>query len=394
MRILICGAGIAGLTVAWRLHQLGHAPLIVEQSRGLRSDGYMIDFFGSGFDAAQRLGLLPQLEKIHYPIARLAFLGEQGKKRFSLPYKTLRKRLFDDRHFNFLRGDLERVLYSQIEGRVELRFGTTIDAVSQDSYQVRVKLSNGSSEQCDLLIGADGVHSRVRSLVWGEESQFTRYLGFHTAAFILDRIPEALGSTDAFDTLTVPNQQVAVYPIRGGRLATFFAHRAERPAGAVCRPVAVDELNQVYGNMGWIIPELVEKARDGTDLYFDDVSQIQMPSWSSGRVVLLGDACQCMSLLAGQGASMAMAAAYVLAEELGTGFEVDQALQSYERRLRPVVEKQQASGRKMAAWFVPASPFRLMMRDFVMRLSVWPMASLLVKNSFAGASIFRTGTKK
>ena len=389
MKILVCGAGIAGLTLGLSLQRLGYEPHIIEQAPGLRAGGYMIDFFGSGFDAAEKLALLPELERIHYPIARLSFLNSAGNKKFSVPYTILRKRLFQNRHFNFLRGDLERVLHAQIEGRVDLRFATTIHAIQDLSKEVRVTLSDGSKETYDLLVGADGVHSHVRRLVFGDEFLFNRFLGFHTAAFTLDRAPRGVRSTESFDTLTLPDRQVAVYPIRGGQLSTFFVHRAERPAGNLSREAALLELRDRYGDMGWIVPDLLREASSAPDLYFDDVAQIEVAHWSSGRVVLLGDACQCVSLLAGQGASMAMAGAYVLAEALHAESSIQQALQRYEQRLKPSIRNKQAAGRKMAAWFVPRSSFRIMIRDAALRLSVWPGTSYFVRNSVAGDSIFR-----
>ncbi len=110
MRVLICAAGVAGLTLAWCLERRGHDPIVVERAPHPRDDGYMIDFFGSGFDVAERLGLLPALESIHYPVDRLAFVNGRGDERFSVPYPALRKRLFANRHFNFMRGELERLL--------------------------------------------------------------------------------------------------------------------------------------------------------------------------------------------------------------------------------------------------------------------------------------------
>ena len=228
MKVVICGGGIAGLSLAWCLHQRGHAPVVVEKSPGPRAEGYMIDFFGAGYDAAERLGLLPDLERIHYPVGRLVFVDGRGHERFSLSYPLLRRRLFGGRHFNFLRGDLEALLYARVKGKVPMRFGMTVDSFEERAGHVRVRLSDGSSQDVDVLVGADGVHSHVRQLAFGDGAGFERMLGFRTAAFVLDKVPAGLPPLSNFVTLNVPDRQVAVYPIRDGRLAAFFLHRTRR----------------------------------------------------------------------------------------------------------------------------------------------------------------------
>jgi 2-polyprenyl-6-methoxyphenol hydroxylase-like FAD-dependent oxidoreductase len=217
MRVVIVGAGLAGLTLALCLERNGHDAIVLERSASLRGAGYMIDFFGSGYDAAERLGLLEQLEAIHYPIARLSFLARDGGTRFHVSYETMRQ-LLGGRHFNFMRGDLERLLFDALAGRDRIRFGSTVESFAQWDGGIEVTLSDGSKERADLLVGADGIRSRVRSLAFGGESLFVRQLGYHTAAFVFDdrAMQEEIG--DAFATLTVPGRQVALYPIRGGKV--------------------------------------------------------------------------------------------------------------------------------------------------------------------------------
>lgn len=385
MKVLISGGGIAGLTLAYGLYRHGHEPLVVEKSPHLRGEGYMIDFFGPGYDASEKMSLLPEIGGIHYQIPRFAFLGAAGKERFSLSYSTLRKNLFGGRHFNFMRGDLEQLLYSRIEDRVEMRFGTEVDSFEQNESGVRVRFTDGSTSVFDLLVGADGVHSHVRRLAFGEERLFSRSLGYYTSAFIVDDPEMRRHLGDAFYTLTVPGRQVAVYPIRGGRLATFFVHEANRMLEDFSAESLREEMSAAYGAMGWIVPDLLERCPYGSGVYFDEVAQIEVPSWRAGRVVLVGDACGCVSLLAGQGASLAMCGAYALAEELGTeqGGGIAAALARYEGRIKPPVEKRQKAGRRLARWFVPADHAHLAVRNAAMRMTTSSLASLLLRHRFA-----------
>jgi 2-polyprenyl-6-methoxyphenol hydroxylase-like FAD-dependent oxidoreductase len=385
---LISGAGIAGCTLAYILEQRGIQSTVIEKSPALRKEGYMVDFFGSGYDAAEKLSLLPDLQAIHYGIAQLAFFGGEGNCRFSIPYDAVRK-LFDGRHFNFMRGDLERVLYSKLGNSVDVRFGVEIDAIDYRETGCSAVLSDGARIDCDLLVGADGIHSKVRELCFGEESQFLRYLSCNTAAFVIDNPPATLRVGNMFSTLTVPGKQVAIYPIRGGKLATFFVHSSEGPPSQLSPSAAAAELHALYKDMGWIVPELLENINQST-IYFDVVSQVEMPAWSKSQVVLVGDAAYCVSLIAGQGASLAMAGAFILAEELSRAHgEIRSALASYEQRLRQAIEKKQAAGRSMVKWFVPASSARLAIRDTVMRLTTVGLAQPLLKRFFATESVFK-----
>jgi 2-polyprenyl-6-methoxyphenol hydroxylase-like FAD-dependent oxidoreductase len=387
MKVLISGAGIAGLTLAHWLRRSGHDVVLVEKSPSLRGEGYMIDFFGSGYDVAEKMGLLPDLETIHYPIPRMAFVDAKGREKFCVSYAAIR-RLFDGRHFNFMRGDLERVLYATLKDGVLVRFGTTVEAFRQEEEgsHVSVTFSDGATDRFDLLVGADGVHSQLRKQAFGEEERFTRFLGYHTAAFILaDRPPEL--RSDSLYTLTVPGRQVSVYPIRDDKLATFFIHKAQRQIRDFSFETAVGELLAVYGGLGWVVPKLLERC-DRVSMYFDEVSQIDLSRWSVNRVVLVGDACQCVSLLAGQGASLAMGGAYVLAQELARmGKDLAGAIRAYEDRVKPAIKKKQKAGRLLAGWFVPETPARLAFNDHLTRMAEWPLAWRGLRHLLAPESI-------
>jgi 2-polyprenyl-6-methoxyphenol hydroxylase-like FAD-dependent oxidoreductase len=387
MNVLVVGAGLAGLSLALCLLRRGHKPLVVERARQLRGEGYMIDFFGSGYDAAERLALLPALERVHYPIESLSFVRASGEVRMAIPYPRMRE-LLGGRHFNFMRGDLERVLLDALGGeQAPVRFGTTVESFTERSDRVTVRLSSGSIEDVDLLVGADGVHSRTRSLAFGA-GPFVRELGYHAAAFLIedDALREKLGPT--FVTLSVLGKQVSVYPIRGGRVATFWIHRDDRPIPDSSNAAAIRELRDVYGSLGWLVPRLLERAERAPSVYFDTVSQVELPHWTRNRVALVGDSCQCVSLLAGQGASMAVGAAYVLAEEFDAHRgDTRAALASYEARIKPAIAKKQKAGRNVARWFVPESSARMAVRDLVLRASSSSLGGWLLKRQIAGESV-------
>jgi 2-polyprenyl-6-methoxyphenol hydroxylase-like FAD-dependent oxidoreductase len=387
MRVLVIGAGLAGLTLTFCLARNGHEVIVLERSPKLRGAGYMIDFFGSGYDAAERLGLLKKFEAIHYPIAWLSFFAPDGALRFRISYETMR-RLLGGRHFNFMRGDLERVLFDALPDRSRVRFDTTIESFTQRAEGIEATLSDGSKERADLLVGADGIHSHVRSIAFGEEQQFVRQLGYHTAAFVFDDPDMQAQIGDAFATLTVPGRQVALYPIRGGKVATFWVHRSDAAISDPGAGAAARELREVYGSLGWLVPDVLARGAEEKTSYFDTVAQVIMPKWSVGRVVLLGDACQCVSLLAGQGASMAVGGAYVLAEEIErSNADVPAALARYEQRLRPAILKKQKAGRNVARWFVPDDRVRLAVRDAVLRMSASSIGEWILRRQIAGESV-------
>ena len=384
VRVLICGAGIAGLTLALCLERETHEVLLVERAPGLRDDGYMIDFFGSGYGAMERLGLLSQLRAIHEPIGHLVILDARGRSQVSVPYAALRKHLFRDRHFNFMRGRLERLLHSRLSESV-LRFGTTVDSYHDAGDCVEVRLSDGTREEVDLLVGADGVHSRIRRIAF-DARDAVRRLDYEAAAFSIEHPPPLAVGNDLV-TVTAPRHQVTLYRTTTGGLATFFLHETgERPRSGVGGAACLI-LRETYRDFGWIVPDVLKLCEGARSFYFDRVEQVALERWSRGRVVLVGDACQCVSPLAGQGASMAVTGAYLLADHLDH-HDLVAGLQAYEAALKPAIARQQAAARRIAQWLVPTSDARLWLRNLFTRASVLPPIAAVLRYQMAAASVF------
>jgi 2-polyprenyl-6-methoxyphenol hydroxylase-like FAD-dependent oxidoreductase len=385
LNILISGAGIAGLTLAYWLRQYGFNPTIIEKRPDLHDQGYMIDFYGSGYDVAEKMDLLEALEGRHYPIPRLEFVDGKGKTQATIPVDKFRKML-GNRAFNFMRGDLANVLYERVKDNVPVHFGTSITRMRELPEKVEVEFSDGTSETYDLVVGAGGIHSKTRELLWGAECQFAHYLGFTVACAVIEDI---LGNQSAFYSHVEPHKQASVYSIRGNKLATFFAFRSEQ-YDHLTQQQQLDKLTETFGGMGWIVPQLLEHVRQSPHLFFDAVSQIKIDPWYKGRVALLGDACQCMTLLAGQGASMAMAGAYVLATELEqANGDYQTAFPRYQTRMKPEIDQRQIEAQKLAKSFVPDSYLRIKLMGLFLKVAFLPGFKSIVARQIGAKSIIR-----
>lgn len=382
MRAVICGAGIAGLSLAGRLHNaLGWEVVVLEKAPRPRAEGYMIDFFGPGYDAAEAMGVLPWLEELSYPVSEAALLDEDGHCRARLGYDRFARSL-NGRLLSVMRSDLELALRERLSFAVGLRFGVGPARIDTYAHGVRLALTDGTTLDADLLVGADGIHSTVRGLVFGEEQRYVRHLGYHTAAFTFDdpRTHAELGHRFCLtDTI---GRQMGLYALRDGKVAAFAVHRATEPGPPAGDSQAV--LRREYASLGWLVPRALANCPPSAQVYYDQVAQTVLPSWSRGRIVLVGDACHAVSLVAGQGASLAIAGAYVLADQLACARRVEDGLAGYERLWRPVVARKQRAARRAARWFVPESPPQLVLRRTALRFAGLPGAGHIVGNAIAG----------
>ncbi|WHT16545.1 FAD-dependent monooxygenase [Crossiella sp. CA-258035] len=383
MRVVVCGAGIAGLALANQLARLGAEVVLLERASGPRTQGYMIDFFGAGYDAVERMGLLPAIEQVAYLVEEAALFDERGRRRAGVQYRQFARSL-GGRLLCVMRPDLERVLREQLPSTVDLRFGAALTGVVDRGDGVLVTLADGTELAADLLVGADGIHSAVRGLVFGEERKFLRYLGFHTAAFQFEAPELHAALRGRFNLTDTMGRQLGLYALRDNRIAAFTVHRAPDP---VLPKDVRAALRENYGGLGWLAPTALEKCPPAAEIYYDQVAQVELPSWHRGRVVLVGDAGYAVSLLAGQGASLGIAGAYLLAHQLDRAPTVEDALAAYERRWRPVAEEKQQVARAGARWFLPESPTRLRLRRLALRASRLPLVDRVVGQTLAGKPV-------
>ncbi|GIM83152.1 FAD-dependent monooxygenase [Salinispora arenicola] len=360
MKALICGAGIAGLALAHRLHHHGWEVQVVDHAPGPREQGYMIDFFGPGYEALTAMGLRPGLRRFASSVESFRYIDSRGRTTVSVDY-TLFARALDGEIASIMRPALERMLRESLNNQVDIRYDVTIDRISGD----RAELSDGTAVEADVIVGADGIHSHVRSLVFGPERDHLRYLGMHTGAYVFHDpavFEQVRGQFVLTETL---NRQLGLYGLDDGRVAVFAVHRTE---DARLPEDPREALRRTYTGMGDLVERAVANCPPPDAVYYDQVAQIDAPRWTDGRVALVGDAAYAVSLIAGQGASLGVAGAYLLAERLHAATSVQGGLTDYERRWRPVIRAtQQAARDRVTEWFLPTSSARLLARRWGFR---------------------------
>lgn len=367
---VISGAGIAGLAAALRLSQIGWQTQIIERSPQRRSSGYLVNLLGYGYDAVERMGLLPRLADRDVGEFTSILTAADGRAKVTTTQELARAAL-GPRAISVFRGDLESVLYDAAAPVTTIRFGTTIESITQDEQQVHMRLSDGSHLTADLLIGADGLHSGVRRTAFGPEGDFRVDLQHVVAAFPLESAPAGVPD-HATATFIGPGRTGAVMNLGPARSAAFFAFRAD-PEPTLARGV-VEAVEAAFGDLGGAVPATLRHLRNHPEsAYFDSVSQVHMDSWRRGRVVLLGDAAWCVTLFAGYGAALALTGADRLAEILDQHTDVPAALREWETALRPEIGKRQALATKGIAQFAPPTRLHAWASELTLRALHVPM---------------------
>ena len=375
MGVAINGMGIAGPSLAYWLQRSGHEVVLIEKAPQFRTGGYAVDFWGGGYTVAERMGILPDVQEHGYVFREVRIVDERGRRVGGFSTDVLLQSM-KGRYTTVPRGDLAAAIYRTIESRVETLFDNSISAIDERATGVLVSFKRGAAHEFDLVIGADGLHSTVRELAFGPERQFEKQLGYRIAVFGVEgyRPRDEL----VFVTYSTPGRQVGRFALRGDLTMFSFLFASERLTGP--EPLDAKErkavLHQVFADAGWECPQILQAMDQVNDVYYDRVSQIKMEGWSKGRVMLIGDAAACVSLMAGEGAGLAMIEAYVLAGELNrAGHDYQAAYRRYEQRLRSFVEGKQKSARYFASAFVPKTRVGVWMRNQVTKLMAIPQLS-------------------
>jgi 2-polyprenyl-6-methoxyphenol hydroxylase-like FAD-dependent oxidoreductase len=358
--VLISGSGVAGPTLAYWLARYGFRPTVVERSEGQRSSGNPVDVRGEAMDVAERMGVLPRLREAATSVSGMAFVTASGRRLGRLAVGRA-----DGAELEVPRADLAAVMYDAARERAEFLFGDSIAALRQDAHGVDVTFDKGAPRRFDLVVGADGLHSAVRRLVFGPASGYLRHLGLYVATL---QLGYAAADPSTVLMYNLPGRSASVHPVNGNAMAAFIFRSPavpgldNRDTGA-CKQIVLD----AYCGGGWELPRLLDRLSAADDLYFDSVSRVRLPAWSQGRIALLGDAASCMSLF-GNGSSLAITGAATLARALDAVPDHATAFSAYEAEHRVRVRPTQRGRLIAGALLVPGTRAGITARDLAVRL--------------------------
>ena len=375
MKILISGASIAGPALAYWLARQGHAITVIERAPALRRGGYAVDVRGAALQVIDRMGLRDAIRPFETDTLYNEVVDARGR-RFGRTRRGFG--VIDPGDIEILRGDLAVLLHEATRANVEYRFGDTVLALDDTGTGVDVAFASGACAAYDLVVGADGVHSRTRQLAIAGDRDVIKDLGGAMAIFTA---PNTLGLARGqllFSSIGKIASIKSCNHDRELKVCVFFrvAPNAFEPRDVPGQRALVDA---AFRDQGWEFPRLLDAMHAADDFYADVTCQVRTDTFARGRVALVGDAAYCPSPLSGQGTSLALIGAYVLAAEIAAAPLAD-ALARYQARMLPFVRANQDVALAMASTFTPTSSFQVRMRNFFMRLLPYlPWAPWIVK---------------
>lgn len=332
--ILISGASIAGPTLAYWLHRYGFEVTVIERAETLRLGGQNIDVKGAAQKVAQMMGVEDNIRAANTGEIGIRFVDEQNKVKAEFPKD---ERGLGTSELEILRGDLAKLLYEHTKQNVSYIFGDYITALKDGEAGVTVSFNKGAERSFDLVIAADGIRSKTRELIFGNEP-VVKFLKLYTAYLT---VPKGADDTNFARWFNAPNSRVMfLRPDNEGTTRAAFSFISE-PKGYEKLSMAEQEelLKKTFADVGWEAPRILKELDKSAELYFDGISQVIAPRWHKGRCAMVGDAAFCPSPLSGMGASLSMVGAYILAGELYKHNDYNKAFEAYEKRMRPYVEE-------------------------------------------------------
>ncbi|MGI4763128.1 MAG: FAD-dependent monooxygenase [Janthinobacterium lividum] len=354
-KVLVSGASIAGLSTAYWLNELGYHVTVVERASAPRTGGAAINVQGSALTSAKRMGIYAQLTANKLPPLRLEFKNADGVTEIpTKPQDAAPPQADDDiEEIEIERAALMTILVDAVKNNVDFLFGNRITALSETADAMQVTLATGAPRAFDLVFGCDGLHSGVRQLWFGHEADYAQFMGHYFSLTIANHLLIEQSTAQLYNT---PGKGVMLNAYNGKTDIIFwFFSENELPYDHRDAAQQQEIVVEQFTGQGWRTAELLAEVKEAGILYFDKFSQIKMPSWTKGRVALVGDAGYCASPAAGIGASLAMAGAAAVVEALAThNGDFEAAFQAYNQSLRPFVEETQAIALTMLSdFFVP-----------------------------------------
>jgi 2-polyprenyl-6-methoxyphenol hydroxylase-like FAD-dependent oxidoreductase len=382
-RALVVGAGIAGLAAATSLHRAGWRVTVCERATARRTGGYFVRLAAAGVEAATRLGVEESLRS-RLPVDGL-ITGFDGRGRTT---SRVEAALVEDGvSMALVRGDLESALWEGLPDEVEVRFATTPSAVSPAHGTVTlVHDGDESTGRWDLVVGADGVRSTVRELVFGPEEEFRHDFDHVVVSAVLSRLPGALVEGD-YVVLVEPGRSAHLMAMAGHDPVVFFTYRTDLPQAHGTAPATgpMEALRAVYGDFGGLMPEVLDLVATAGATHADTVGQIHLERWSRGRVVLLGDSAWCPTLYSGHGSALALAGGESLGGHLrvieDTAPDVPAALAAWEAEHRPGTDGARTAARRARHFFLPGNRAVTALRQAALRTVSEPWVAWVLRTA-------------
>ncbi len=343
-RVLVAGASVAGPALAHWLRRRGAEVTVVERASRLRPGGQAVDARGVAKEVIKRMGLDAAVRAARTDTAGAYTVDADGNvlETFSAEDDGGDGYIAD---IEILRGDLSQVLYDDTRDGVEYLFGDRIAELTQDADGVDVTFAGGDRRRFDLVVGADGLHSALRAMVFGPREQFVRHLGLVLAFY---SVPNEFGIDRWMLDYQDQGRSAGLRPLKDDTRAMAMLSFPSADFEVDYRDIEAQKslLRERMAGLGWLTPRILAHLDDTPDFYLDQVAQVVMDRWSHGRVGLIGDAAFCASPMSGAGTGLALVGAYLLAGELAAaGWDPEAGFAAYETRMRPYVEANQEIGR-------------------------------------------------